>query len=75
MQNTALQVTILDTAVAVLSAVMIFPAVFSFGIAPTAGPELVFITLPNVFLPKTAYLHWPRFLQRVEPSGYRISGT
>ena len=28
---------------------MIFPAVFSFGIAPTAGPELVFITLPNVF--------------------------
>jgi NSS family neurotransmitter:Na+ symporter len=49
MQNTALQVTILDTAVAVLAAVMIFPAVFSFGIAPTAGPELVFITLPNVF--------------------------
>ncbi len=49
MQNTALQVTILDTLVAVLAGVMIFPAVFSFGIAPTAGPELVFITLPNVF--------------------------
>lgn len=49
LQTTALQVTLLDTLVAVLAGVMIFPAVFSFGIAPTAGPELVFITLPNVF--------------------------
>ena len=49
LQTTALQVTILDTLVAVLAGVMIFPAVFSFGIEPTAGPELVFITLPNVF--------------------------
>ena len=49
MQITALQVTILDTLVAVMAGIMIFPAVFSFGIAPTAGPELVFITLPNVF--------------------------
>ncbi len=48
-QTTALQVIILDTLVAVLAGIMIFPAVFSFGIAPTAGPELVFITLPNVF--------------------------
>ncbi|MDO4755665.1 MAG: sodium-dependent transporter [Parabacteroides sp.] len=49
LQTTALQVTILDTLVAVLAGIMIFPAVFSFGIKPTAGPELVFITLPNVF--------------------------
>lgn len=49
LQTTALQVTILDTMVAVLAGVMIFPAVFSFGIEPTTGPELVFITLPNVF--------------------------
>lgn len=49
MQITALQVTILDTLVAVMAGIMIFPAVFSFGIAPTAGPELVFITLPNIF--------------------------
>lgn len=49
LQTTALQVTILDTLVAVLAGVMIFPAVFSFGIEPTTGPELVFITLPNVF--------------------------
>jgi NSS family neurotransmitter:Na+ symporter len=32
-----------------MAGVMIFPAVFSFGIQPTAGAELVFITLPNVF--------------------------
>lgn len=49
LQTTALQVTALDTLVAVLAGVMIFPAVFSFGIEPTTGPELVFITLPNVF--------------------------
>lgn len=49
LQKTALSVTLLDTLVAVLSGVIIFPAVFSFGIAPSAGPELVFITLPNVF--------------------------
>ena len=40
LQTTALQVTILDTLVAVLAGVMIFPAVFSFGIEPTTGPEL-----------------------------------
>ena len=49
MQATAWQVTIINTLVAVLAGIMIFPAVFSFGIAPTAGAELVFITLPNVF--------------------------
>ena len=35
--------------VAVLAGFMIFPAVFSFGIEPTSGASLVFITLPNVF--------------------------
>lgn len=49
LQRTALEVTLIDTLVAVLAGVMIFPAVFSFGIKPTAGVELVFITLPNVF--------------------------
>lgn len=49
LQKTAIQVTFLDTIVALLAGIMIFPAVFSFGITPTAGPELVFITLPNVF--------------------------
>lgn len=49
LQPTAIQVTVLNTLVALLAGVMVFPAVFSFGIEPTAGPELVFITLPNVF--------------------------
>ena len=49
MQATAWQVTIINTLVAVLAGIMIFPAVFSFGITPSAGAELVFITLPNVF--------------------------
>lgn len=49
MQATAWQVTVINTFVAILAGIMIFPAVFSFGIAPSAGAELVFITLPNVF--------------------------
>jgi neurotransmitter:Na+ symporter, NSS family len=47
--KTALQVTIADTMVAILAGVAIFPAVFAFGIEPSSGPGLVFITLPNVF--------------------------
>lgn len=47
--TTAWEVTIINMFVALFAGVMIFPAVFSFGIAPSAGPELVFITLPNVF--------------------------
>ncbi|MDR0743894.1 MAG: sodium-dependent transporter [Tannerella sp.] len=49
LQRTAFEVTVIDTLVAVLAGIMIFPAVFNFGIEPTAGVELVFITLPNVF--------------------------
>ena len=49
LQHTVVEVTLLDTLVAVLAAVAIFPAVFSLGIDPAQGPELVFITLPNVF--------------------------
>ncbi|MDR1722805.1 MAG: sodium-dependent transporter [Tannerella sp.] len=49
LQITALQVTIIDTLVALLAGIMIFPAVFNFGIEPTEGVDLVFITLPNVF--------------------------
>ncbi len=49
LQTTALEVTVLNTLVALLAGIMVFPAVFSFGIEPTAGPELVFITLPNIF--------------------------
>ncbi len=47
--KSAMNVCVIDTLVAVLSGFIIFPTVFSIGIAPDAGPGLVFITLPNVF--------------------------
>ncbi|MBN2616886.1 MAG: sodium-dependent transporter [Spirochaetales bacterium] len=46
---TAVQVAVADTIIALLAGVAIFPAVFAFNIEPTAGPGLVFITLPNIF--------------------------
>ena len=54
--KTAVSVTVLDTLVAVIAGVMIFPVVFSVGIEPTSGPSLVFITLPAIFntLPMSA---------------------
>jgi NSS family neurotransmitter:Na+ symporter len=47
--HSAVQVSLVDTLVAVLAGLMIFPAAFSVGINPDSGPSLVFITLPNVF--------------------------
>jgi len=38
-----------DTAFAVVAGVMVFPAVFSFGLDPAAGPALAFVTMPQVF--------------------------
>lgn len=42
-------VVVIDTLVAILSGFAIFPAVFAFGIEPSAGPGLTFVTLPVVF--------------------------
>lgn len=50
MGKTALTICLLDTAIAILAGVIIFPACFAFGIEPDAGPGLAFITLPDVFL-------------------------
>lgn len=47
--RTAFSVGIIDTVVAILAGFIIFPAAFSVGIQPDAGPSLIFITLPNVF--------------------------
>ncbi|MBQ5606296.1 MAG: sodium-dependent transporter [Prevotella sp.] len=47
--KSAVQISLLDTMVAILAGLMIFPAAFSVGINPDSGPSLVFITLPNVF--------------------------
>ena len=44
-----INICILDTTVALLSGLVIFPACFAFGVDPGEGPGLVFVTLPNVF--------------------------
>lgn len=56
----AINICILDTFVAIMSGLIIFPACFSYGVQPDAGPSLIFVTLPNVF---------------VNMSGGRIWGT
>ncbi|PID56548.1 sodium-dependent transporter [candidate division KSB3 bacterium] len=45
----ARNVAVYDTIAALLAAVVIIPAVFAFDLDPTAGPPLMFITMPNVF--------------------------
>lgn len=47
--NTAIQVTIADTIIALLAGIAIFPTVFAFNIEPDKGIGLIFETLPNVF--------------------------
>lgn len=45
----ALWIAGLDTFVGIMAGLIIFPACFSFGVAPDAGPGLIFVTLPNIF--------------------------
>lgn len=45
----SINVTILDTMVAFISGLIIFPACFSYGVDAGSGPGLVFVTLPNIF--------------------------
>ena len=45
----AINVTVLDTFVAITAGLIIFPACFAYGVEPGAGPGLIFQTLPNVF--------------------------
>ena len=47
--KSALQIGVIDSIVAILAGLMIFPAAFSVGVNPDSGPSLIFITLPNVF--------------------------
>ena len=46
----SIRIGAVDTFVAFVSGLIIFPACFSFGINPDSGPSLIFITLPNVFI-------------------------
>ncbi len=45
----AVNVAFLDTFVAIVSGLIIFPACFANGVQPDSGPSLIFITLPNIF--------------------------
>lgn len=51
-------VALLDTLVAILSGVVIFPAVFSYGFTPAAGPKLVFEVLPAIFQQMPGGMIW-----------------
>lgn len=45
----SVNIAVLDTFVALVSGLIIFPACFAFGISPDQGPKLIFVTLPNIF--------------------------
>lgn len=47
--TSALTVTLLDTSIAILAGLAIFPALFAYGMEPTAGPGLVFVVVPQIF--------------------------
>ena len=47
--RSAVQISVIDSLIAVLAGLMIFPAAFAVGVSPDSGPSLIFITLPNVF--------------------------
>ena len=46
----AVRITVLDTFVAIMAGLIIFPACFAFGVAPSEGPSLIFQALPNIFI-------------------------
>ena len=45
----AVNVAVLDTFVAFIAGLIIFPACFAFNVSPDSGPNLIFVTLPNIF--------------------------
>lgn len=45
----ALRIGVLDTLVAFVAGLIIFPACFAYGVPPGEGPALIFVTLPNIF--------------------------
>lgn len=68
--SSAVQISVIDSLVAILAGMMIFPAAFSVGISPDSGPSLIFITLPNVF--KQAFGTWPLLMILVSFAFYSL---
>ncbi len=58
LNKTAVQVAFLDTLIALLAGIAIFPAVFYFNMAPTEGPGLVFSVLPSIFQQMVGGYFW-----------------
>ena len=54
----AVRICALDTFVALMAGTIIFPACFSFGVAPNQGPSLIFVTLPQVFVNMAGGRFW-----------------
>jgi len=54
----SINIAALDTAISIIAGLIIFPACFSFGLDPGAGPGLVFVTLPNIFNSMAAGRIW-----------------
>ena len=54
----SVNIMLLDTTVALLAGMIIFPACFAFGQDPGAGPGLIFVTLPNIFNTMAAGRLW-----------------
>ncbi|WP_342303682.1 sodium-dependent transporter [Methanolobus sp. ZRKC5] len=54
----SINVVALDTSIALLAGLVIFPAAFAFGIDAGSGPELIFMTLPNIFNQMVGGLIW-----------------
>ncbi|MCI8496081.1 MAG: sodium-dependent transporter [Lachnospiraceae bacterium] len=54
----SINIAVLDTFVALVSGLIIFPTCFSFGISPDQGPGLIFVTLPNIFNGMTGGRIW-----------------
>lgn len=57
LMKSAVNIVAIDSLIAIMAGLMIFPAAFSVGINPDSGPSLIFITLPNVF--KEAFATMP----------------
>ena len=53
-----IRICALDTFVAIMAGLIIFPACFSYGVEAGAGPALIFVTLPNVFVNMTGGRIW-----------------
>ena len=57
----ALTIISLDTLIAIVAGIIIFPCCFSFGVDPGSGPGLIFISLPNTFAQMAGGRYWGMF--------------